>query len=165
MKIKNYDREKVLRYAKTWALKRNPKYYNFDSIGGDCTSFASQCIYAGSNTMNYKKDTGWYYNSIRDRAPAWSGVEFLYKFLVNNKGIGPFGKEVNINEIQIGDIVQLNFNGNNYGHTLVIVEIKEPNSLENIKIAAHTDDIYGKKISEYNYQKIRLIHIEGVRTW
>lgn len=30
--------------------------------------------------MNYTKNTGWYYNSINDRSPSWSGVEFLYKF-------------------------------------------------------------------------------------
>ena len=40
-------------YANKWAFSRNPKYYNFDNIGGDCTSFVSQCILAGSNVMNY----------------------------------------------------------------------------------------------------------------
>lgn len=53
MKEKEYNREKALEYAKKWAYKRNPKYYNFDLVGGDCTSFASQCIFAGSNIMNY----------------------------------------------------------------------------------------------------------------
>ena len=61
MKYKEYDRTAVVEYAKKWAFSRNPKYYNFDSVGGDCTSFASQCIYAGSKKMNYKKDLGWYY--------------------------------------------------------------------------------------------------------
>ena len=46
VKEKRYDRQKVIEYAKKWAYLRNPKYYNFDSVGGDCTSFASQCIYA-----------------------------------------------------------------------------------------------------------------------
>lgn len=41
-----YDRKKSIEYAKKWAYLRNPKYYNFDPVGGDCTSFASQCIYA-----------------------------------------------------------------------------------------------------------------------
>ena len=53
-----YNRLKAVEYAKRWAYKRNPKYYNFDEIGGDCTSFISQCIYEGSGIMNYTKDFG-----------------------------------------------------------------------------------------------------------
>lgn len=41
MAVKNYDRNLVISYAKRWALSRNPKYYNFDAVGGDCTSFIS----------------------------------------------------------------------------------------------------------------------------
>ena len=81
MKVKEYNRKKAVEYAIKWAYKRNPKYYNFDSVGGDCTSFISQCIYAGSGIMNYKKHIGWYYNSSSDRTASWSGVEFLYNFL------------------------------------------------------------------------------------
>lgn len=51
MKNIKYEREKVLKYAKRWAYDRNPQFYNFDNVGGDCTSFVSQCILAGSNVM------------------------------------------------------------------------------------------------------------------
>lgn len=34
----DYDRDKAVAYAHQWAFKRNPNYYNFDSIGGDCTN-------------------------------------------------------------------------------------------------------------------------------
>lgn len=53
MKNIKYEREKVLKYAKRWAYDRNPQFYNFDNVGGDCTSFVSQCILAGSNVMKY----------------------------------------------------------------------------------------------------------------
>ena len=76
---KEYKREDVVSYAYRWAYARNKKYYNFDLIGGDCTNFASQCIYAGSNIMNYDKIKGWYYNSVNDRSPSWTGVEFLLR--------------------------------------------------------------------------------------
>ena len=89
MREVQYDRQKVVQYAEKWAFLRNPKYYNFDPLGGDCTSFASQCLYAGSNTMNYTKDIGWYYINGNNKSPSWSGVEFLYKFLINNKSVGP----------------------------------------------------------------------------
>ncbi len=55
MIVLNYDRKKAVEYAHKWALKRNPLYYNFDKLGGDCTNFISQCIYHSCNIMNYKK--------------------------------------------------------------------------------------------------------------
>ena len=164
MKERDYDRKSVLKYARRWAFDRNPKYYNFDSVGGDCTSFASQCIYEGSKVMNYNSN-GWFYKNGNNKSPSWSGVEFLYKFLTNNKGIGPFGKEVLINEVEVGDIVQLSFDGQKFEHSLIIVNIKKLVSLDNILIAAHTYDSYNKPISAYNFQKIRFIHIEKVRFW
>lgn len=156
MNTKNYDRNTAIHYAKKWALSRNPRYYNFDAVGGDCTSFVSQCLYAGSNQMNYNLENGWYYKNGYDKSPSWSSVEFLYKFLTTNKRYGPRGKEVAQTEIQSGDIAQLSFSGNKFEHSLFILDA---NSLA---VAAHTYDVLGKKISEYNFSKIRFIHIQNV---
>lgn len=162
LKVKEYNRKKVVEYATKWAYKRNPKYYNFDNTGGDCTSFISQCIYAGTGIMNYKKHIGWYYNSASDRTASWSGVEFLYDFLIKNKGIGPRAKTVDIKEVDIGDIVQLKFSNNDrFSHSLIIID-KKANSLEDIYIATHTQDAYYRKLSTYIFQDIRFIHIKDV---
>lgn len=158
MNTKSYDRTSAINYAKKWALSRNPKYYNFDPVGGDCTSFVSQCLFAGSQKMNYNSKNGWFYKNGYDKSPSWSGVEFLYKFLTNNKGVGPRGKEVAKNEILAGDIAQLSFSGNRFEHSLFILE---PTILS---VAAHTYDVLGKKISEYNFAKVRFIHIVDVGT-
>lgn len=80
MQIREYDREKAINYAHLWAYRRNPKYYNFDLLGGDCTSFVSQCIYEGSGVMNYKPDFGWYYTNINKRAAAWERVSLGYRW-------------------------------------------------------------------------------------
>ncbi len=151
-----YNREKAISYAKKWAYDRNPKYYNYDRIGGDCTNYISQCIYCGSGVMNYDKN-GWYYRNGNDKSPAWTGVEFLYKFITQNKGISIFGKEVKENEVQIGDIIQLSFDGKVYSHSLIIIDNM------NLAIASHTFDVYNRKLSTYNYKNARFIHIEGVR--
>lgn len=156
MKTQKYNREKAVEYAKEWAYKRNPKYYNFDLIGGDCTNFVSQCIYAGSGVMNYNKTYGWYYINGNDKSPSWTGVEFLYNFLTTNKGVGPVG-EVS-NKLEIGDIVQLSFDGEKFTHTLIIVGIEG----EKIYVSSHTFDSYGRDINSYQYQKIRYIHIKEV---
>lgn len=165
MRKEIYDRAKAVEYAKKWAYSRNPRYYNFDSIGGDCTSFISQCIYAGSGVMNYTKNTGWYYNSINDRSPSWSSVEYLYKFLINNKDVGPRGNSVETDKLEIGDLIQLSFDGVKFSHTLIIVDINTPKTLDNIYIASHTYDSYNRRVSSYNFQNIRHIHIEGVWKW
>lgn len=158
-----YNRQKVLDYAQKWAYGRNPQYYNFDSVGGDCTSFVSQCIYAGSDIMNYSKQNGWYYINGNNKSPSWSGVEFLYNFLTTNKLVGPYGKEVSKNEIEIGDIAQLSFNGTSFGHTLLITKIVNKSALNQIFISSHTFDSFNKRIAEYDFEKIRFVHIEGVR--
>lgn len=163
MKEVPYNRQKVYEYAQKWAFDRNPNYYDFDAVGGDCTSFASQCIYEGSNVMNYSKEKGWYYINGNNKSPSWSGVEFLYNFLILNKSIGPYGKEVAQNEIEIGDIAQLSFDGTRFSHTLVIVKIENKLDLNKIFISSHTFDSFNKKISEYNFEKIRFVHIEKVR--
>ena len=162
MKYKEYNREKAVQYAARWAMDRNPKYYNFDPVGGDCTSFASQVIYAGSGVMNYAQN-GWYYRNGNDKSPSWSGVEYLYNFLINNKNVGTFGKDIEIKEIEKGDIAQLSFDGEKYNHTLVIVDILgNIKNYSNILVATHSDDSYNRRISTYTFSKIRFIKIDGV---
>lgn len=162
MREKEYNRKDAIDYATNWAFKRNPKYYNFDTVGGDCTSFISQCIYAGCKTMNYKKHIGWYYNSVDDRAPAWSGVEYLYNFLIENKGVGPTANVTNREGLQIGDIVQLKFSGmSNFSHSLFVIDKNE----REIYIATHTDDSYYRGLSTYTFEKARFLHINKVLTW
>lgn len=161
MNTRSYDRNSAINYAKKWALSRNPRYYNFDAVGGDCTSFVSQCLYAGSKKMNYNLENGWFYNNGYDKSPSWSGVEFLYRFLIKNKGYGPRGKAVSQSGIKAGDIAQLSFDGNNFGHSLFIIDVSG-SSLNEIAVATHTYDVLGKKIGEYNFEKVRFVHIENV---
>lgn len=160
MKIERYQKEEAIAYAKKWAYLRNPAYYNFDPVGGDCTNFISQCLFEAGKTMNHEQN-GWYYYSGNQKSPSWTGVEYLYQFLIHNKAVGPFGKEVALEETQIGDIVQLSFDGEKFSHSLLIVEKKQ----EEIKVATHTFDSYGRSLSSYMYKKIRGIHIQGIRKW
>lgn len=161
MKERKYNRNKVVKYAEKWAYDRNPNYYNYDKIGGDCTNFVSQCIFAGSGIMNYTNTTGWYYNNANDKSPSWTGVEYLYNFLVNNKSIGPQGIQANQENVNIGDIIQLSFDENSFAHSLIIIG-KEGNDLNKIYVAAHTFNSYNRKLSTYQYKKIRFIHIDKV---
>lgn len=154
-----YNREKAVGYARRWAMGRNPTYYNFERIGGDCTNFASQCIYAGAGVMNYTPVTGWFYRSAYDRTASWTGVEYLYKFLTGNSSVGPYGHVVSRGEVLPGDIVQLGTASGDFYHSPVIVSTSPT-----ILIAAHTFDAIDRPLSSYSYEMARFIHIDGVRT-
>lgn len=153
-----YNRQNVYDYAKKWAYSRNSKYYNFDLLGGDCTNFVSQCIFAGCHQMNYSGDKGWYYINGNNKSPSWTGVEFLYNFLLFNNGVGPKGKDTNIQNLEIGDVVQLSFDGSKFTHSLIVVQ--SGTNISNTLIAAHTYDVFGKSVAEYGFEKYRCIHIK-----
>lgn len=160
-----YDRNKAVAYAHQWAYYRNPNYYNFQDIGGDCTNFASQCIFAGSGIMNYTPTRGWYYISVNDRAPAWTGVQYLYNFLTTNLGVGPYGRVVTAAEVQPGDIAQLSLTRPEFQHSPVVVDVLPNVSGEDaIVLAAHSADCDYRPLSSYAYRDVRFLHIDGVRS-
>ncbi|OGO84137.1 MAG: amidase [Clostridiales bacterium GWE2_32_10] len=163
IQIEPYNRNMALEYAHKWAFRRNPTYLDFENIGGDCTNFSSQVIFAGSKVMNYKSALGWYYTNSYNRSPSWTGVNFLYNFLTQNNGMGPFAKKVSMQDIMPGDIIQLSFNGDNiYQHSLVVVQIGNPVDINNILIATHTINRDYYALSNYLWKDIRFIHIMGV---
>lgn len=155
-----YDRNAAVTYARKWALDRNPMFYDFTEIGGDCTNFVSQCIYAGSGIMNFTPIMGWYYHSSYDHTASWTGVEYLHNFLVNNLSIGPFARVVSEEEVLPGDIVQLGTIAGAFYHTPIITEVYPI-----ILVAAHSDDSLDRPLVSYNYQQARFIQIDGVRVW
>ena len=160
MTVYDLDLAKAVRYAGKWAYGRNPAWYDFDGLGGDCTNFISQCIFAAGAEMNYTKDVGWYYISLRDRAAAWTGVEYFYRFMTRNEGVGPFGREVPFGEIETGDVVQL---GDTYGfyHSLLMVDVADGRPY----VAAHTYDAYYKPLNAYMFDRARVIRIRQARRW
>ena len=149
-----YDREKAVQYALKWALARNPMYLNYDNLGGDCTNFISQCLYAGVGEMNYR-GYGWYYIDGNNKSPSWTGVRFLYEFLINNEYEGSRGKLINKNELEIGDIIQLSFNNGVFGHSLIVTSLDD----DEIRVCAHTIDSRNRLLETYDYQDIRYIKI------
>ena len=162
-----YNRENAVAYARRWALSRNPLFIDFTGIGGNCTNFVSQCLFAGAPVMNYTETFGWYYTSPEDRAPAWSGVDELYSFLVgeadfseNNGGVGPFGIQATMPiQVEIGDVVQLKNQSGEFYHTLIISGFSNGDVL----VCAQSNDALDRPLSSYSYAGLRVIHIQGAR--
>lgn len=155
-----YDRQRAVDYAHRWAFSRNPAYYDFQNIGGDCTNFASQVLYAGCGVMNYTPTFGWYYRSVNDRTPSWTGVNQLYNFLISNQGPGPRAEVIPLSEVLPGDLIQLSFsqNAQSFDHTPVVVA-NLTGTPEGILVAAHTNDSDNRPLSTYSYTKVRPLRI------
>ena len=154
-----YNRTKALQYAREWALSRNPLFIDYEGIGGDCTSFASQVLYAGSCRMNFTPVTGWYYITDAQRSAAWTGVDFFFNFLTSNESIGPYGKEVFADEAVEGDVIQLSNEEGEFYHTLIITGVENNEFI----VAAHSVDSLDRPLSSYEYSGLRYIHIDGIR--
>lgn len=159
MAIIPYDPRAAVEYARLWALRRNPAYADFENLGGDCTNFVSQCLFAGAGMMNFTPVYGWYYRTLSDRAPAWSSVRYLHRFLVHNEGPGPRAHELSWRAIQPGDVVQLGDSQRHFYHAALITQVQP-----SILVCAHTIDSLDRPLDSYNYANIRFLHIYGVGT-
>ncbi len=158
----SYDRTLVYDYASLWAFSRNPLYYSFNRLGGDDTSFASQCIFAGCGVMNFAPD-GWYYTSLNDRSPSWSGAEFLAAFLTSNTFSGPYAEYTSPSEIQCGDIIQISHDSITFTQTLIVTRSSPRGFKNSILTASHSPDAFNRPLSTYPYKSLRFLHITGVR--
>jgi len=155
--MKQYQRNKAVEYAFTWWNSTNPQFYNYDNLGGDCTNFTSQCIYAGSEVMNFNKENGWFYINSNNKSPSWTGVEFLKNFLINNKVKGPFARFCDLNDVELGDIIQIK-QTNYFNHSLVVTKIFEGE----VFVTAHTNNVVNKSLKLYFPKEIRCLKILGV---
>lgn len=163
--LKSYDRYRAVEYAKKWAMSRNPIFENFTGVGGDCTNFVSQAVYAGSCEMNFTPTFGWYFRSLNDRAPAWTGVEAFYDFFTGSGDFapvtlreGPFGYVTGVEYAQLGDVVQLADETGDFYHTLIITGFDGGELL----VSGHSNDVLDRPLSSYTNASERIIHIIGI---
>ena len=163
---KPYERERALEYSRRWALSRNPLFYDFTGGGGNCTNFVSQCILAGGLIMNPTPTFGWYYSSVDDRSPSWTGVREFYEFICGlgdfppiNERQGPNAVEVAREAIEIGDVVQLADTQGVFYHSLLVSGFGEDGD---ILVSAQSNDALDRPLSTYNYATARFLHITGI---
>ena len=158
-----YHRRAAVAYAHRWAFQRNPAFYDYEDIGGDCTNFASQCLYAGSGVMDFTPDFGWYYLNANDKAPAWTGVEYFYRYLTRQIPTpGPAAQSVRLRQLVPGDFVQLNANGGAFTHTAIVVQILGEATPRHTLVASHSYDTDYRPLSTYSFRSARFLHITGV---
>jgi len=115
-------------YARTYALTLNsPPWGNYESMGGDCTNFTSQCLYAAGVPFDNSGTYKWYWYSDNNRVPAWTGASQFKTYALNNNSsstsnYGLYAKASNWNNVYLCDIVQL---GSPPYHSMVISGVVE----------------------------------------
>ena len=112
---------------------------------GDCTNFISQCLKAGGLTLSPPNP-----NDYIDDKGCLVGVKVLHDWIRNiyNAGLENINYEACQNgnlptrfKVEVGDIIQ--FSGDsasNFKHSVIVVEVTDPNSLNGIVCAAHNND-------------------------
>lgn len=122
---RTYNRQAAQDYINRWAYSRNAAWGNFDNLGGDCTNWISQIIYAGGIPKDTSDTYKWFYNSMNDRAPSWTGVKELWTYVVGNSdGNGYNGPQASFwtnsagrANMYTGDFIQLYRSSNGWFHT------------------------------------------------
>jgi len=68
---------------------------------------------------------------------------------------GPKGVLIDKEELQLGDLIQLSFNGIIYGHTLIVTKIENGEIL----VCAHTNDAKNRNLNTYSFEKMRCVGV------
>lgn len=106
-----YNRNAAQSYAYTYVLSPNSSYVNFESMGGNCTNFTSQCLRAGGIPFDEIGGYQWYYYNSTNRAPAWTSANYFRTYYKNNVGSssikGIKAVTSDFASMRLGDLVQL----------------------------------------------------------
>ena len=146
----SYNKTTGVSYANKYVKSRNSCFYSANGVGGDCTNFVSQCIWASyggwkpgdsvttmTNNINNRVRmmpstslSNWFGHKNGGGTP-WESVEGLWNFSTSNSGKGPRANGSNNNAvyknlvafaISSGDVLQVKKSGNSkYGHSVYVI--------------------------------------------
>lgn len=163
-----YDRQAAKDYAYKYWHSRNPEYYDFSNVGGNCQSFASQMAVAGGIPMDIEGDEWqqwkFYGLEVEDkeirsgRSLSWATVDFFYDYLVANVGDSGMVADFDCNRYysEPGDIIHVGYDGTPT-HTTVVADVYN----DYILINSNTLDMLNFPVDAYAYNTKRLIKILG----
>ncbi|ENY99994.1 amidase domain-containing protein [Clostridium thermobutyricum] len=143
-----YSASSAISYAKKHAKSPNGNYADFTSLGGDCTNFVSQAIYAGKVKQvvgsNYGTN-GWFYKTSTQRSATWTGANQFGNYWRGKVGSysGRYKTDI-IPKAKAGDIIQYKEGATGLRYHSLIVTQKLSNDLN---IAQRTDNYVGSWVN------------------
>ena len=184
---RNYNRTEAVQYAKKWSNVSpykngyNPSWGNFSSMGGDCTNFVSQVLFAGGIPEDKSGSYQWYWDNMKppsdgsgrspSRSSSWAGVNELYTYIKYNTQLnGPNGPRGDVyakrENMELGDIVQMDFNKNgSWDHSAVVTEAYWSGVLwwrkYVVKVTYHQTDTLNRNLDDITNTNFRYIKIWG----
>ncbi|WKY46844.1 amidase domain-containing protein [Eubacteriaceae bacterium ES3] len=174
----DYDREAAVKYALKWVdpieVVRNDSIYGvYDTYGGNCNNYISQCLFAGGIPMDTDGDLyeqwKWYgenvdaYQEDYGRSPSFTGVNEFYSYASYNSGYGLVAVvDDNLFSGQEGDILQYGYE-DNWMHSVIVTNVVEDDSgdIVDYLINSNTTDRINYPASAYGYPQMRIIKIVG----
>ncbi len=173
MKLKRYERQKAIDYARKWALSRNPSYHDYEDYGGDCTNFISQCLHAGNIPFdNQGRDITlkWYWYSDQSRTPSWTSAQPLETYLLNNnkkntQNYGIYASFCEYEEVELGDLVQKRIHGR-LTHTMIVTSkvLNQDGRVVDYLVCQHSYDLKDFPLSQKD-GVLSYIKIHGYYVW
>jgi hypothetical protein len=118
-----YNRLQAVQYAETWWNGSNPRYQKFED---NCTNYISQCIHAGGIPMDYssRRDRGWWYRGGWENwSYSWAVAHALQGYL-SGGGIMKARSVGSPQDLQPGDIICYDFDGNGrWEHNTIVTAL------------------------------------------
>jgi hypothetical protein len=155
----SYSYSDAVFYAEKYYKNYNSNYSDWNSAGGDCANFISQCLYAGGKSMAGTPGTkvaaenfaNWFSKgttqNVKNVSSTWRGADAFRNYWQSNAT--SYKKFTSVDNSSFsygynGDAVSLlNSNGRAY-HTMIIVGYSSPDFI----LAAHTGSTKSAKLSE-----------------
>lgn len=135
-----YDRMRAVQYAEQHWNVPNSNYLYFSQ--DDCTNFVSQCLHAGGIPMRFSKrrDQGWWYRRRGGKQDTWSYswtvAQSFYQYLKSGRSWGLSAQVQSPEQLQLGDIICYDWEGDGRWNHNVIVTSFDPNGAPLVN--AHT---------------------------
>ena len=149
----NFNRKRAVDYAHQFCMSLNPRYPNWIDEDGDCTNFVSQCwADAGIPITGY-----WYCKSKigGDFTGTWTDVDQFATYMTEQ---GYCSISNNLDDAELGDVVQLYNSEHGWHHSVIITRIDQGYLGKKLYFSGHNNARYDEPLSNVSEIK-RLLRV------
>ncbi|GHI08061.1 amidase domain-containing protein [Streptomyces cellostaticus] len=141
-----YDYKAMVAYASKYWNNYNPDYpdYNGHGAGGDCTNFVSQSLKAGGwkHVPGYTYDFHKWFGNADIQSDSFVGVNEFSWFALSSKRVTSLA---NVYQLDIGDVLQMDFNKDGSKDHSMIVTYRSPQGLP--YVSYHSTNTYNRSVA------------------